>query len=85
MSHFVADDPFEFLIRGRTEYAARQTDSVEAESHGVRACVPVTVNVQLPFHPHFQEQAFQPCRSLASSGLYPSFIRITHTFSGERL
>lgn len=61
MSHFVADNPFEFLIRGCTEYAARQTDCIETESHGIRACIPVTVNLQLPFHPHFQEQTFQPC------------------------
>ena len=66
MPHFVADYPFEFLIRCRLKNTARQPDCMEAESHGVRACVPVAVDIQFPLHPHFREQAFHPCPFLTA-------------------
>ena len=60
MPHLVTDYPFEFLIRSHPEYAVRQTDGIETEGHGVRACIPVAVDIQFPLHPHFRKQAFQP-------------------------
>ena len=60
VSHLMADYPFEFLVRSHPEYAVRQTDGIETEGHGVRACIPVAVDIQLPLHPHFRKQAFQP-------------------------
>ena len=60
VSHLMADYPFEFLVRCRLKNTTCQPDCMEPESHGIRTCVPVAVDIQLPLHPHFREQTFHP-------------------------
>ena len=53
MPHLMADDTFQFLVRGLPYHPVRNAHRIETESHRIGTGVPVPVKVQFSVHTHF--------------------------------
>ncbi|GGJ97762.1 hypothetical protein GCM10007084_21670 [Parabacteroides faecis] len=74
VSYLMADNPFQFFIRGLFHYSFSEAYRIETKGDGIGAGIPVTVQVQFPFNSYLQEQSVYSCLFISGQWLETFFF-----------